>query len=459
MEKEVSPFSSFPAPVTVIIRRYSFMKCYRLFPWICLALVFVPGFTLPAENVIDIKSSQTHIATIAIPDFFRKDGDLTLKKGAFSNIIYHDLELSGSFQKPENDKFVAETHRSDQSDNKIDFAEWRRLGCTFLLKADYTLTDSSLSVSCYLYDVKTSERIFGKRFPDYKKEHYRRLAHLISDEIVRYITQYPGIASTKISFISNRKNSKEVYIMDADGFGQRPVTRDSSLAATPCWGKSVTEIYYTSYKEYNPDLWVIRLSDLKAGVVSSYPGFNLSPSWCKKNEKICLTLSKDGNSEIYSMDSRGKNPKRLTFNRAIDSSPSWSPNGDRIVFTSDRSGSPQIYVMDSEGLNARRITKQGSYNDSAVWSPDGSRIAFVARTSGSFHIYIMNIDGTNWKRLTSGYGNNEDPGWAPDGRHICFTSDRRGKPQIYVMNDDGSNQEQLTFSGSNQSPSWSSFRK
>jgi TolB protein len=427
-----------------------------------LLLLFVLVFIFPASfpafaqesHEIVIKPKK-YVATIAIPTFSFKADSEEIKTGTLSEIIYRDLELSGFFLRPQNEKFVTETNRSDQAAGKIDFAEWNRLGCAFLLKGEYALTPSSITADCYLYDVKTGVRIFGKNFGNYPRNSWRRLAHRISDEVVRYVTHNQGIACSQIIYISKQGKGKDLYIMDADGVDQCALTNDQNLAAAPGWGYGGAEVYFTSYKEHNPDLWVLRLSDNQTGVISSHPGFNLSPSWCEKTQRIVLTLSKDGNSEIYTMDYRGKNLKRLTYDRAIDSSPCWSTDGSQIVFTSDRSGSPQIYLMDSEGLNVRRLTFQGSYNDSPVWSPLGDRIAFASRKGGYFHIFLMNTDGSNWIQLTEGSSNNEDPSWAPDGHHLAFTSDRTGSPQIYVINDDASVLMQLTKTGKNQSPAWS----
>lgn len=419
-------------------------------------LVNLSSFLVPAQETHEIViKPRKYVATIAIPPFSRKAESEEMKSGMLSEVIYRDLELSGFFLRPQNEKFVIETNSSDQASGKIDFAEWNRLGCSFLLKGEYTLSPSSITADCYLYDVKTGARVFGKNFGNYPRDAWRRLAHRISDEIVRYVTHDQGIACSQIIYISKQGKGKDLYIMDADGSGQRALTSDQNLAAAPCWGYGGGEIYFTSYKQHNPDLWVVRLSDNQTGVISSHPGFNLSPSWCEKIQRLVLTLSKDGNSEIYSMDYRGKNLKRLTYDRAIDSSPCWSPEGNQIVFTSDRSGSPQIYLMDSEGLNVRRLTFQGSYNDSPVWSPLGDRIAFASRKGGYFHIFLMNTDGSNWVQLTEGSSNNEDPAWAPDGHHLAFTSDRTGSPQVYVINDEASILLQLTKNGKNQSPSWS----
>ncbi len=428
--------------------------------YLLLLLLLNAALSASAQNTpshqINIRPTR-FIATAAIPDFDPVPASEVVKADTFSGIIYKDLELSGFFTRPDNLKIVNDVHRSDVRSGKIDFQEWIRTGASFVLKSTYSLTGNDLWAECHLYEVRSGQRIFARKFTGFTRADHRRMCHLIADEIIRYVAHEPGIASTRIVFISQRGQAKELFVMDADGQNQRPLTQDGNLAATPCWGYKGEEVYYTSYREHNPDLWVVRLADNKAGVISSQAGFNLSPSWCEKNGRIALTLSKDGNSEIYTMDRRGGGLKRLTFHKAIDAAPSWSPDGSRIIFTSDRGGSPQLYMMDSEGLNVRRITHQGSYNESAVWSPKGDKIAFVSRARGTFQIFIMNQDGSGIQQLTSPPGNNEDPTWAADGRRLCFTSDRTGKPQIFVMLDDGTGVTQLTFEGRNQSSSWSPF--
>jgi len=415
---------------------------------------------LLSEEPIVVRPSTWEPARIAIPSFDIEQSPVVLSKNDFHEIIYHDLELTGYFSRGKNQSFIEETHRNDKKKGSIDFAEWKRLDVHFLAVGKYKVSGDRLEVAVILYYVPTGKRVFGKRFIN-TVDRKRVLAHRISDEIFRFITGEEGIANTKILFVSTSdptRRVREVWVMDADGANARPVTNDKSLVATPCWGANATEIYYTSYKDYNPDLCGIYLKGGASWFISRRPGLNVSPSWSPKRKRIVLTLGKDGNSEIYTMDRNGKNLKRLTYNRAIDSSPQWSPDGNQIAFTSDRGGSPQIYVMDAEGFNVHRVSYVGSsYCDSAAWSPDGTKIAFTARRDGVFDIYVAEIDGSNPQRLTQGHGNNEDPTWAPNGLMIAFTSDRTGSSQIYIMNNDGTNQRQMTVRGFNTSPAWSPF--
>jgi len=418
------------------------------------------GSSLGGDQPIVIKATAREPSRIALPTFDVGPSSAALKQNNFHEIIYNDLEMTGYFQRARNQEFVEETHRRDLKTGNVDFAEWKRLGGDFLVVGKYEVSGDQIDSTWMLYYVPTGKGLFGRRFTN-PLDQQRVLAHRISDEIFRLCAFEEGVANTKILYVSSTDPAhqiREICVMDADGENARQLTQDNSLNATPCWGANATEIYYTSYKDYNPDLCAIYLKGGASWFISRFPKLNVSPSWSQARQRIVLTLGKDGNSEIYLMDREGKNLKRLTFSRAIDCSPCWSPSGDDIVFTSDESGSPQIYIMDTEGGGRRRISNIGAtYCDGPAWSPKGDKIAFSARVDGEFQVFVVEVDGGNPKRLTYASGNNEDPTWAPNGLMLTFTSDRTGSPQVFVMNSDGSNQRQLTHRGYNISPAWSPF--
>jgi TolB protein len=227
-------------------------------------------------------------------------------------------------------------------EGKVHFADWGRLGVYYVVKGTYEISGSQLIAEVRTYDVVAGTLIFGTRY-EYSVERARQLAHRASNDIIKRITNFPGVAHTRILFVGERADRrsdqiKEIYVMDADGHNVQKLTSDNSLAATPAWGANGTEFYYTTYKDFNPDLAGMFLDGSYSWFVSRRPGFNLSPSWSQEKRLIALTLTKDGNSEIYTMNREGKALKRLTFHRAIDAAPSWSPTGDQIAFTSDRTG-------------------------------------------------------------------------------------------------------------------------
>ncbi len=121
---------------------------------------------------------------------------------------------------------------------------------------------------------------------------------------------------TRIAFQSNRRGNPDIWVMNADGTGARPLTADS--------------LAEESAPEFSPDGQQIAFQSDR-GMIPRTTGRNL---------------------EIYRMSSRdGSNITRLTFNdynpagsggettsnlSGFDLNPHWSPAGDRIVFHSGR---------------------------------------------------------------------------------------------------------------------------
>lgn len=433
--------------------------------WACLGLltlVMVQAGLAGAQDVEQlgvVRAREFQPLPIVVPSFEFKGGNRpeNLDLGA---IMAQDLKLSGFFKLPAEPRPVQDLNAKDQQAGKIDFPGWEKLGVYYVVKGKYEVSGSQIVSEVRTYDVVAGTLIFGTRY-EYSLDRGRQLAHRASNDIIKRITNFPGVSHTKILLVGENKDGtggdqvKEIYMMDADGYNLQKMTSDGSLAATPGWGANSTELYYTTYRDFNPDLAGMFLDGSYSWFISRRPGFNLSPSWSQARKLVALTLTKDGNSEIYTMNREGKNLKRITFHRAIDSSPSWSPTGDQIAFTSDRSGNPQIYVMDESGVNVRRISHHSNYNDSPQWSPLGDKIAFASRINGIFQIFVSSPNGEDLQQLTFGNANCEDPTWAANGWVLAYTSDRSGRKQIYTMFADGRPIAHLPTSFLAHSADWS----
>ncbi|HOE95235.1 MAG TPA: Tol-Pal system beta propeller repeat protein TolB [Candidatus Sumerlaeota bacterium] len=440
----------------------------RLLPALLFVFLLAAVETVRAQDPVDIGVVTGHrrdTFPLYVPEFQVQPGSMQqLPENLFAQVVSNDLQLSGFFRPPDNVQFARETHQGDLQRGEIQFAEWYRIGVLYLVRGEYTIVDGELRVEVRVYDTVAGSYIFGNLYPNNRPEQARALAHQISNDIFKRITGYDGVADTQILYVQQADSlgrTKQIGIMDADGYGMRTLTPGGELTATPAWGARGTEIYYTTYRDFNPDLEGMILRTQQRWWVSRRNGFNLSPAWNEALQLIALTLTKDGNSEIYTIDREGRNPRRLTNNPAIDSSPCWSRDNSQLVFTSDRTGSPQIYKMNADGSGQQRLTYQGRYNDAAVWSPAGpERIAYASRVSdGTFQIFTCNPDGSDVRQLTSGGSNNEDPTWSPNGLLLAFTSDRGGRKQIYIMfAADGSNVHRLTNGSPCHSPAWSPMK-
>ena len=184
-------------------------------------------------------------------------------------------------------------------------------------------------------------------------EYWRRIAHIISDQIYERLTGEKGYFDTRVVFIDEtgpkERRVKRLAMMDQDGANVRYLTRGADLVLTPRFSPSTQEITYMEFGQGDPRVYLLNIETGQREIVGNFPGMTFSPRFSPDGQRIIMSLQQGGNSNLFVMDLRSKSTTRLTDTPAIDTSPSYSPDGARICFESDRGGKPQIYVMAATG--------------------------------------------------------------------------------------------------------------
>jgi TolB protein len=292
-------------------------------------------------------------------------------------------------------------------------------------------------------------------------DNYRRIAHIISDQIYSRLTGEKGYFDTRIVFIdetgSKERRVKRLAMMDQDGAGVRYLSNGGDLVVTPRFAPSTQEITYMSFGQGEPRVYLFNTETLQREIVGNFPGMTFAPRFSPDGQRVIMSLQQGASSNLFVMDLRSKATTRLTETGAIDTAPCYSPDGSRVCFESDRGGRPQIYVMSAGGGSAQRISfgEGGSYS-TPVWSPRGDLIAFTRQGPNGFAIGIMGADGRGERILTEGY-HNEGPTFAPNGRVLMFFRDPGGNagPSLYTIDITGRNELRVPTPSFASDPAWS----
>ncbi len=377
--------------------------------------------------------------------------------GEALQILTDDLKNAAIFDVLDPSFLPFEARRLAPMEERGALAGLQSLRLQAFATGELTFQGRELILEGRLYDVATARPVGEPKRYIAEPAALRAMVHRWADEIVYRLTGERGIAQSRIAYVTVREGgARELYVMDADGHGAEMVTANRSTNLSPRWSPDGKALAYTSYRDGNPDLWIVSLETGRRVKLSSERGLNIAPAWSPDGQWLALAMSKDGGTNLYLVRREGSQVRRLTSGTSISVSPTFSPNGRQIAFTSDRGGTPQIYVMDLDGTNVRRLTFAGDYNVSPRWSPRGEKIAFVGRREGRLHIFTMSPDGSGVRPLTTGNANHEDAAWSPDGRQLAFTSNRDGKRAIYAMLADGSRVRKLTRDGvESYLPDWS----
>ena len=138
--------------------------------------------------------------------------------------------------------------------------------------------------------------------------------------------------------------------MNADGSRLSNLTRSPEHDFAPAWSPDGRKIVFTRSRDYyrraSVELYVMnadgsgqrRLTHTRGrhdgNPVWSYPG---SAVWSPGGRMLAFATKRDGNFDVYVINADGSGLRNLTRNPARDSSDAWLPDG-RIAFVSDRDG-------------------------------------------------------------------------------------------------------------------------
>jgi Tol biopolymer transport system component len=298
------------------------------------------------------------------------------------------------------------------------------------------------------------------------------------DGTVRQLTRFEGGAfdpawsadGTRIAFERRHERTRkpdELFVMNADGTGARPLTTGCTRAArclgddVPAWSPDGRKIVFqrifgpivtrrlpvpnrhhdhqTIEQASGADLMVV---DSAGGAPTRLRHWGLDPQpwdgpakFSPDGRSILMPLgtrrqaspSSAIGTALHVLDASGRNERRITPWALGAGNGDWSPDGRRVAFNSEGGHTPFVYTVGADGSGLTQLTKNAAGRDlvglAPVWSPDGRQIAYARQTPGSrgrqfpppMDIVVMNADGTSPQAVTSGPGLDELPVWAPGG--------------------------------------------
>jgi len=432
-------------------------------------LVVVPVLVSAQEPTTPPTTSKTVVIPwggladrVAVPDCVPKDEAARETCKTITAVLRNDLAFEELPIVPENLYKMLPALKPDAPN----LADWGSIGAQVLVITKAEATAGNVQLEVFVHHVESKQPMMAKKYSN-KVDNVRHLAHTAADDILG-LAQIRGVARSKIAFVSDRdavkgKATKEIYIMDYDGFNPRRVTVNRSINTLPAWAPDGNSLAYISYRTGMPELFTAWIYE---GRSSSFPpskgakiyAHSISPNG--KRVAYAMSRGNTGNVDIWVANIDGSGPQRLTESASSNTAPTWSPTGGEIAFVRElRIGAPQIYVMDSDGLNQRRVPTVGSYNDGPAWNPskEFTEIAFTSRIDYRFEVAVIDLTSGQMRQVTQGQGHCEAPTWAPNGRHLAFACEQRGgRWQIAVLDRLGRGRIQYLNAGpgNNVYPDW-----
>ena len=244
-----------------------------------------------------------------------------------------------------------------------------------------------------------------------------------------------------------------LWIINFDGTGHRPLTSGSFAESTPRWSPDGSQIAFLSNRDGSPQIYRLFLDSGQVAkltnVMESPAGINWSPDgkWLSFTMHVAEAARKIATLPTPPEGAKWSEPPKVIDHLM------YRFNGVGYL----KPGYTHLFVVPSEGGTPRQIST-GNYQhggiafraSEAVWTPDGKSLLMSTNRHDDYELYPVNteiyefgvVDGSV-KALTSRFGPDNGPVVSPDGRFIAYTGyddthQGYSVSMLYVMNRDGS---------------------
>ncbi len=175
---------------------------------------------------------------LAVPEFVPASadpqaGDLSR---TFNDTLWNDLQQAGIFDMVSKSFYPIGSFNAPAA-IKLDAWSNPPPNAGMVAFGNLGISGGRVLVQGWLFDVKNqqSPQVLGKQYNEAASlQSARIIAHRFANEIIlRLGGGLPGIAESRIYFVSSRSGQKEIWAMDYDGANQQQLTHLRSIALSP----------------------------------------------------------------------------------------------------------------------------------------------------------------------------------------------------------------------------------
>ncbi len=307
---------------------------------------------------------------------------------------------------------------------------------------------------------------------------------------VLYVRQFADI-------LADQRRSN-LWIVNADGSGHRPLTTGNHSDSAPRWSPDGSQILFLSDRDGSPQIWRRYMDSGQMAKITSVTSAPSAPAWSPDGTQISFLMQvasparkvdgmpapppgakwadppvlindliyrfnglgyrKPGYTHLFLVPSEGGTPRQVSSGNYEHgregivfgaSEAVWSADGKSLLMAVNRRDDADKEPLDSEvyeysldGKVKALTDRRGPDKDPRV-SPDGKLIAYTGfddKYQGYqvTKLYVMNRDGSGARAIRADYDRDINTvRWAPDGRSLYFLSDSEGNTGLYNLTLDG----------------------
>jgi len=248
-----------------------------------------------------------------------------------------------------------------------------------------------------------------------------------------------------IVFESNREGMSHLYLMNADGTHQRPLTSGAMNDRHPIWTPDGKSILFDSTDGVAQNIFLITVADGARKQLTRGEGLAEYAAMSPDGQRIAFYVYQDMTLNLWIARADGSDAKPLTRDLADARrkeptmawhAPAWSPDSQFLAYTGGDGKS--IWLMRADGTNPKKIIGDDETNHFPWFAADG-RLAFITEYvppkygAAWTNLWLYDIKSGERMLMQEFMSMQEPVAWSADLTKLLFASPRNGNFDIYLI--------------------------